>query len=75
MFISQEVKTLGLSQVEAIAAAATSSAKGLLAITAEATDYSKKSVENGFALLEKFFAGPQARRNCPTSIRFRQSGI
>ena len=59
MFISQEVKTLGLSQVEAITAAATSSAKGLLAITAEATDYSKKSVENGFALLEKF---SQARK-------------
>ena len=50
---SQEIKTLGLSQVDAITAAATSTAKGLLAITTEATGYSKKSVENGFALGEK----------------------
>jgi hypothetical protein len=54
MFInSQEVKTLGLSQVDVITAAANSTAKGLLAITAEATGYSKKNVENGFALWEK----------------------
>ncbi len=50
---SQEIKTLGLSQFDAITAAATSTAKGLLAITTEATGYSKKSVENGFALGEK----------------------
>ena len=54
MFInSQEIKTLGLSQVDVIAAAANSTAKGLLAITTEATGYSKKNVENGFALWEK----------------------
>jgi len=54
MFInSEEIKTLGLNQVDALTAAATSTAKGLLAITTEATGYSKKSVENGFALWEK----------------------
>ena len=54
MFInSDEIKTLGLSQVDAFTAAATSTAKGLLAITTEATGYSKKSVENGFALWER----------------------
>jgi len=54
MFInSDEIKTLGLSQVDVFTAAATSTAKGLLAITTEATGYSKKSVENGFALWEK----------------------
>jgi hypothetical protein len=53
MFInSQEIKTLGLSQVNVLAAAATSTAKSLLALTTEATDYSKKSVQNGFALWE-----------------------
>jgi len=49
---SEEIKTLGLSQVDVLTAAATSTAKGLLAITTEATGYSKKSVENGFALWE-----------------------
>ena len=54
MFInSEEIMTLGLSQVDVFTAAATSTAKGLLAITTEATGYSKKSVENGFALWEK----------------------
>ena len=54
MFInSQEIKTLGLNQLEVITAAATSTAKGLLALTTEATGYSKKSVENGFTLGEK----------------------
>jgi hypothetical protein len=54
MFInSDEIKTLGLSQVDAFTAAATSTAKSLLAITTEATGYSKKSVENGFALWER----------------------
>ena len=54
MFInSEEIVTLGLSQVDVFTAAATSTAKGLLAITTEATGYSKKSVENGFALWEK----------------------
>jgi hypothetical protein len=57
MFIdSQEIKTLGLSQVEVITAAATSTAKGLLAITTEATGYSKKSVENGFTLWERLMS-------------------
>lgn len=54
MFInSEEIMTLGLSQVDVLTAAATSTAKGLLAITTEATGYSKKSVENGFALWER----------------------
>jgi hypothetical protein len=54
MFInSEEIKTLGLSQVDAFTAAANSTVKGLLAITTEATGYSKKSVENGFALWER----------------------
>ena len=53
MFInSEEIMTLGLSQVDVFTAAATSTAKGLLAVTTEATGYSKKSVENGFALWE-----------------------
>jgi hypothetical protein len=50
---SEEIKTLGLSQVDVFTAAATSTAKGLLAITTEATGYSKKSVENGLALWER----------------------
>jgi hypothetical protein len=47
---SEKIKTFGLNQIEVATAAATSTAKGLLAITTEATGYSKKSVENGFAL-------------------------
>ena len=47
---SEKIKTFGLNQIEVATTAATSTAKGLLAITTEATCYSKKSVENGFAL-------------------------
>lgn len=54
MFInSEEITTLGLSQVDAFTAAANSTVKGLLAIATEATGYSTKSVENGFALWER----------------------
>ena len=57
---SEEIKTLGLSQVDVFTAAATSTAKGLLAITTEATGYSKKSVENGFALWERLLRARKA---------------
>jgi hypothetical protein len=68
MFInSEEIKTLGLSQVDMVTAA-TSTAKGLLAITTEATGYSKKSVENGFRVdfkspLRRCFDGGSPRRH------------
>jgi hypothetical protein len=40
-------------QIEAATAAATTVAKGLQGIAAEATEYSKKSLEGGSALVEK----------------------
>jgi hypothetical protein len=49
----QEMPALGTHAFEAIAAATASTAKGLQAIMAETTDYSRKSFENSRVLAEK----------------------
>jgi len=48
-----EFQKLGKEQLEAATSAATSLAKGLQTIAAEATDYSKKSLENSSTYIEK----------------------
>jgi len=48
-----EFQKLGKEQLEAATSAATSLAKGLQSIAAEATDYSKKSLENSSSYIEK----------------------
>ena len=54
MFINfQEMPTLGLHAFEAVTTATTSTTKGLQAIAAETTDYSKKSFEKSRVLAEK----------------------
>jgi phasin family protein len=49
----EEYQNFGKAQLEAVQAAATEVSKQLQAIAAETTDYSKKSVENGSAFVEK----------------------
>lgn len=54
MFIDhQQLKTLGLGQFEAVTAATNSTVKSLLAVTTEAADYTKRSIESSLALREK----------------------
>jgi len=48
-----EFQKFGKEQLEAATSAASSLAKGLQSIAAEATDYSKKSLENNSAYIEK----------------------
>ena len=55
----QQLKTLGLSQFEAMTGATTSATKSLWAIFNEVADYSKKNLESSFALREKLV---QARK-------------
>ncbi|WP_158658689.1 phasin family protein [Methylocystis bryophila] len=49
----QQIGNAGLTQFEAVTAAATSATQGFWAITTEATGYSQKSVANIIALGEK----------------------
>jgi len=49
----EEFQKFGKDQMDAAATAAASLAKGLQTIAAEATDYSKKSLESGSAYVEK----------------------
>jgi hypothetical protein len=49
----EEYQKFGKEQLEAVQAAAAEVSKQLQAIAAESTDYSKKSVENGSAFVEK----------------------
>jgi hypothetical protein len=53
MSIFPDIKAFGTNPLEAFTTAATSSTKGLQAIAAETTDYSKKSFEKSRALFEK----------------------
>lgn len=54
MFMSpQQIGNAGLTQFEAVTAAATSATQGFWAITTEATGYSQKSVANIFSFGEK----------------------
>jgi phasin family protein len=48
-----EFQKFGKEQLDAATTAASSLAKGLQTIAAEATDYSKKSMENSSAYIEK----------------------
>lgn len=48
-----DMRELGKYQLEAVTSATTSTAKGLRAIAAEATDYSKQSLDNSRAYFEK----------------------
>jgi len=48
-----EFRDLGKYQLDAFNTASSSTAKGLRAIAAEATDYSKQSLDNGRAYFEK----------------------
>jgi len=49
----EDYQKLGKEHIEAATAAATTFAKGWQTIAAEATDYSKRSLENGSAYVEK----------------------
>jgi len=49
----EDYQKLGKDQFEAVTSAATSFAKGWQTIAAETTDYSKRSLENGSAYVEK----------------------
>lgn len=48
-----DIRELGKSQLEAVTSATSSTTKGLRAIAAEATDYSKQSLDNSRAYFEK----------------------
>ncbi len=48
-----EFQKFGKEQLDAATTAASSFAKGMQTIAAEATDYSKKTMENGSAYVEK----------------------
>lgn len=48
-----DVRELGRYQIEAMTSATTSTAKGLRAIAAEATEYSRQSLDNSRAFFEK----------------------
>ena len=49
----EEYQKFGKDQLEAVQAAAGEVSKGLQAIAAESTDYSKRSLESGSAFVEK----------------------
>ncbi|MGD9657008.1 MAG: phasin family protein [Methylocystis sp.] len=53
MTVFPDIKAFGTNPFESFAAATAASAKGLEAIAAETTDYSKKSFEKGRAFFEK----------------------
>ena len=54
MFINaQELNAVSLKHLEVLTAATASTTKGLLAISTEATDYSKKCAENAQTLGER----------------------
>jgi phasin family protein len=49
----EEMQKFGKDQLDAATETATNVSKGIQAIAVEATDYSKKSLENSTALIEK----------------------
>ncbi len=55
----EEIQKFGKEQIEAVQAAASEFAKGLQAIAAEASEYSKKSFEDSSAFVAKLSATKQ----------------
>lgn len=55
----EQLQNFGKEQIEAVQAATSEFAKGLQAIANEATEYSKKSIENSQAFVTKLSAAKQ----------------
>ncbi|MGO9389436.1 phasin family protein [Rhodoblastus sp.] len=55
----EQIQKFGKEQIEAVQAATSEFAKGLQAIATEASEYSKKSIENGQAFVAKLSATKQ----------------
>jgi hypothetical protein len=55
----EQIQNFGKEQIEAVQAATSEFAKGLQAIAAEASEYSKKSIENSSAFVTKLSAAKQ----------------
>ena len=67
-----DIKAFGTAPFEAFTAATASSTKGLQAIAAETTDYSKKSFEKSRVLFEKLSSVKKIRRGDPAPVGLRQ---
>ena len=68
-------QAFGKEQLEATTASASSMTKSLQAIAAEATDYSKKSIEQNTAFVEKLLRRSQGRGSGRAAAGYRQDGL